>query len=98
MLQRAATTQRAHDRRRRCVRGAVCGALCGGLLRGAPLCGAPLCGGRCVWRALCGGRRRVRGGALCVRWGAPVMSWSVAACTLESFFVIARFSDLSLQP
>ena len=31
-------------------------------------------------------------------WGAPVMSLSVAACTLPSFFVIARFSDLSLQP
>ena len=29
---------------------------------------------------------------------APVMSLSVMAVTLESFFVIARFSDLSLQP
>ena len=56
-----------------------------------------------MWGALCGGRRCVRGEALCAvrrcAWrGAPVMSWSVAACTLESFFVIARFSDLSLQP
>ena len=30
--------------------------------------------------------------------GAPVMSLSVMAATLESFLVIARFSDLSLQP
>ena len=86
--------QRAHDRRRRCVRRAVRSAA----VRGAAVRGAAVWGGRCVWRALCGGRRCVRGGALCVRWGAPVMSWSVAACTLESFFVIARFSDLSLQP
>ena len=60
-------------------------------VRGAAVWGA-LCVAGAVWGApLCGG-------ALCVRRGAPVMSWSVAACTLESFFVIARFSDLSLQP
>ena len=60
------------------------------------------CVGGCVWGTalwvggLCGGALCVAG--RCAWWGAPVMSWSVAACTLESFFVIARFSDLSLQP
>ena len=77
----------------RCVRGSLC---C------APLC-VRLCVGRCVGRGVCGGPlcvagRCVRGEALCVRRGAPVMSLSVAACTLESVSVIARFSDLSLQP
>ena len=89
----------AHTTADGAVRGAVCGAAAWcAAVRGAAVWGA-LCVAGAVWGApLCVVGRCVCGGALCVRRGAPVMSWSVAACTLESFFVIARFSDLSLQP
>ena len=73
-----------------CAARCVLGAPCRGPLRGAPLCAGQCVVRRCGWGGYVVGR--------CVWWGAPVMSWSVAACTLESFFVIARFSDLSLQP